>query len=212
MTRPIRPPQQPAQRPGQRRAGALALTLAGLCAMSLGCHASTEEAPDAPAQRSAEAFDELPADLEAVGALLRARHADDLPSADDLGRYASAEASLRHYAREGDTMLVRVRALSLLQHFDSEATASLLVALLSEPDIHGALRAAAVSGSAGQPLEDRPELLGLLSSALREDDPRVGVAAVGALSHCEAGREALRAANEAELSQPARDALLELEI
>ncbi|MFV8752790.1 hypothetical protein ACNOYE_19775 [Nannocystaceae bacterium ST9] len=175
------------------------------------CQAGSDEPPDAPSDdRQAEVSDPSspPADLDTIAALLRARHADDLPSAEQLANYPSAEASLRELGLHGETMLVRTRALALLRHFDSPPTGALLAELASDAAIHPALRAAAVSGLIGQPLDDQPERLAIVVAALDDGDPRVGVAAVEVLDAFGKGRDALReAAQREDLSSEVRAAI-----
>lgn len=161
--------------------------LLGITILLTSCRASSDEPLDAP-----NSVDEAqPADVDAIARLLRARHVEDLPDAEALARYPSAEASLRHLAREGDTMVVRTRALSLLQHFSSEPTGALLAEVVSDGSMHPALRAAAIEGLAGQPLDRQPERLEVVLASLRDKDPRVGLAAVEVLEGFEAGRRAL---------------------
>lgn len=185
----------------------LTVLLLGLAA----CHASPDEPLDEPRDAS-EAADllapgEPPADAATLASLLRARHVEDLPSADDLADYPSAEASLRYLALAGDTMLVRTRALGLLRHFDSPASGELLVALLGDGELHPALRAAALTGLAGQPLDDQPERIELAAAALHDRDPRVALAAVELLDRFAAGRRALRSALRGELPEQVRAAI-----
>lgn len=137
-----------------------------------------------------------PADLDVIVALLQARHAEDLPSAEQLANYPSAEASLQLLAQHGETMLIRTRALLLLRHFDSATTGVVLLDIVGDEQAHPALRAAAVGGLAGQPLEDQPQQLAIVVAALRDQDPRVGLAAVEVLDGFGAGRQALRRSAE----------------
>lgn len=182
-----------------------------LCLSIGACHASPDEPASEPKVDEPgvlEPGSSDATDVETLTALLKARHADDLPSPEQLAKYPSAEASLRHIAEQGDTMLVRVRALSLLRHFDSTASGELLAAIATNAQLHPSLRAAAVTGLAGQALADQPERLAIVVAALRDVDPRVGLAAVRVLDEFPAGREALRAAKaEADLPAKVRDAI-----
>jgi hypothetical protein len=179
-------------------------------ALIAACHAGPEEPVSQPDAGEGGALEpgEVPADVERLTALLKARHAEDLPSADKLAEYPTAEASLRHIAEHGETMVIRVRALSLLRHFDSAASGELLAKVAGDTQLHPALRAAAVTGLAGQALADQPERLAIVVAALRDDDPRVGLAAVEVLDEFPAGREVLRAAKqEADLTPAVREAI-----
>lgn len=183
-----------------------------LCAL-VACQAGPSEPLDAPnadaepEQASVEPGS-VTADLDAITALLRARHSEDLPSAEQLASYPTAEASLQQLAQHGETMLIRTRALLLLRHFDSATTSTVLLDVVQDARAHPALRAAAVGGLAGQPLADRPEQLELVVTALRDADPRVGLAAVEVLDGFPAGRQAMRrAAKDQPLADEVRTAI-----
>jgi hypothetical protein len=186
-----------------------------MCCALLACQAGPSEPLDAPtseAQRDAEQASiepgSVPADLDAIQSLLQARHTEDLPSAEQLASYPSAEASLQQLAQHGETMLIRTRALLLLRHFGSAATGVLLLDIVGDAQAHPALRAAAVGGLAGQPLEDQPEQLATVVAALRDGDPRVGLAAVEMLDAFPAGRQALRrATRDQQLADEVRAAI-----
>jgi HEAT repeat protein len=178
-----------------------------LCIVLAGCQASPEE-PISTRNGTLVEPSEPPADAAAIAGLLRARHVEDLPSAEDLAKYPTAEASLRHLALAGSSMVVRTRALMLLQHFGSEETGALLEGIVRDPDSHPALRAAAVNGLAGQPLDDRAELRALVVGALHDTDPRVGLAAVDTLGRSPKGRYELgHALKRADLPKPVRAAI-----
>jgi HEAT repeat protein len=183
-----------------------------MCWVLAACQAGPSEPLDAPpgeaeAERSSVESGAVPADLESIAALLSARHVEDLPSAEQLSRYPSAEASLQQLAQHGETMLIRTRALSLLRHFGSAETGTLLVEIIGDAKAHPALRAAAVTGMGGQPLEERPEQLEIVAAALADQDPRVGLAAVEVLDAFGSGRQALRRAARGELSAEVRAAI-----
>jgi len=187
-----------------------------MCCVLTACQAGSGDPPDSPAHAQPAAGAEAttlddgsaPAELATIAGLLRARHIDDLPSAEQLARYPSAEASLVELARKGETMLVRTRALTLLRHFHSESTGALLIEIVSDAQAHPALRAGAVTGLAGQPLDQHPERLAIVVAALADADPRVGVAAVEVLATFKAGREALRdAAGREDLGPTVRAAI-----
>jgi hypothetical protein len=181
-----------------------------MCWATLACHTSPDEPASEPRADEPGAVESggVPADVETLGALLKARHADDLPSPEQLAKYPSAEASLRYLGEHGDTMVVRTRALALLRHFDSAASGDLLATIASDAASHPALRAAAVTGLAGQALADQPERLAIVVAALHDADQRVGLAAVQVLDEFPAGREALSAAKaDADLPTAVRDAI-----
>lgn len=194
--------------PHAKREGSVLKRYFWVCWVLAACQAGPAEPLDAPTEQ-AEADEQasvepgsMPADLETIAALLSARHTEDLPSAEQLARYPSAEASLQHLAQHGETMLLRTRASMLLRHFDSAETGVLLIAIVGDPQAHPALRAAAVTGLGGQPLDDRPEQLEVIVAALADADPRVGIAAVQVLDGFGAGRQALRRAAKDEAVSP----------
>lgn len=74
--------------------------------------------------------------------------------------------------------------------------------------VHPALRAAAIEGLAGQPLDRLPDTLALVAAALEDDDPRIGLAAVATLDRSEAGKRALDDTKTTRtLSEPVRAAI-----
>lgn len=184
-----------------------------------GCHSGQDEAPDAPSTAAQDpdagrqaAGEDGQSDLEAISALLRARHTDDLPDAETLKTYPEAEAALRQLGREGETMVMRTRALALLRFYASEDSGALLAEIAGDGDAHPALRAAAITGLAGQSLADQPARMELVVAALRDEDPRVGTAAVEVLDAFPAGKQALQDALKDEssaLSPAVRQAISE---
>lgn len=181
----------------------LNLSIAALAA----CRGGEEPSESPSTERDASEDAESPPDLDTIAALLRARHADDLPSADDLRKYPSAEASLQQLATHGETMLVRTRALRLLEHYASDSTHALLIEIVGGK-AHPALRAAAIEGLAGQPLDRLPDTLALVAAALEDGDPRIGLAAVATLGRSEAGKRALDEAKTTRtLAEPVRAAI-----
>lgn len=178
------------------------------CALAA-CRGGEEPSESPSSERSASdpADAESPPDLDTIASLLRARHAEDLPSAEDLKKYPSAEASLQQLARAGETMVVRTRALRLLEHYPSDTTHTLLVEIAGGPG-HPALRAAAIEGLAGAPLDTLPDTLALVSAALEDGDPRIGLAAVATLDRTSAGKQALaQAKTTGNLSEQVRAAI-----
>jgi hypothetical protein len=184
-----------------------------MCCVLAACQAGPDEPLDNPSveaesERASVDSGAAPADLEAIAKLLQARHVEDLPSAEQLARYPSAEASLQQLAQHGESMVVRTRALLLLRHFDSASSGVLLLGIVGDAQAHPALRAAAVTGLAGQPLDERPEQFEMVVAALADGDPRVGLAAVEVLDASAAGRQALRrAAKDEGLSAEVRAAI-----
>lgn len=166
-----------------------------MCCAIAACQPGPDEpqTPSGAGQAEAPGDDAAPspAEVAALATRLKARHAEDLPTAEQLAATPNAEASLRELARAGETMLVRTRALTLLRHFHAPATGELLAAIVADAAAPKALRAAAVTGLAGQPLAEQPERMALVVSALADDDPRIGLAAVEVLGASPAGREAL---------------------
>lgn len=184
-----------------------------MCCALAACQASHEEPPQAPTDASqVETTDDAapsPAEVAAMSARLKARHVADLPTAEQLAATPRAEASLRELALHADTMLVRTRALALLRHFHGDATGALLAGIAADAAAPTALRAAAITGLAGQPLDRQPDRLALVAAALTDPDPRLGVAAVEALRASEAGRDALREAAQNDALSPKVRAAIE---
>lgn len=184
-----------------------------MCCALAACQPGPDE-PQAPtgaeqAEASGDGAAPSPAEVAAMTARLKARHVADLPTAEQLAATPRAEASLREIARTGETMVVRTRALALLRHFHSPATGELLAGIVADAAAPKALRAAAVTGLGGQPLDAQPERLALVVAALRDDDPRIGVAAVEALGGSEGGRKALREAAQTGTLPPKVQAAIE---
>lgn len=153
-----------------------------------------------------------PADVRTLTALLSARHTEDLPGAEDLARYATAESSLRWLALGAETLVVRTRAATSLQHYGSAETGALLASLIAEPSTHASLRAGALVGLRGQPPE---RAIAAAAPCLRDTDPRVAAAAATTLAGFDEGRAVLELALEADrlgdepLPEGGRDALEE---
>lgn len=183
-----------------------------MCCALAACQPGPDE-PQAPTgARQAEASDDAApssAEVAAMTARLKARHVADLPTAEQLAAIPRAEASLREIARTGETMVVRTRALTLLRHFHSPATGELLAGIVADAAAPKALRAAAVTGLGGQPLDEQPERMALVVAALSDADPRIGLAAVEALGGSEGGRKALREAAQTGKLSPQVQAAIE---
>jgi hypothetical protein len=149
-----------------------------------------------------------PADLSAIIGLLGARHIWDLPDAETLNGYETGEESLRWAAAHGDSMVLRVRALSLLRHFSTVSARDFAVAQFETESPE--LLAAAVTALGGQDLESDELAREAVVSALRVEDVGVALAAISVLSSFVAGREALdRACEDDEVPERTRVAVME---
>jgi hypothetical protein len=152
---------------------------------------------------------EAPADVDALLGTLGAHHVAHLPDAETLHAYPSGEESLRWVAVHGNSMVLRVRALSLLRHFTTPTSREFALSQLD--DATPQLYAAAVTALSGQDLEADGEAREAIEAALRVDDVRVGLAAITALSNSPAGREALgRACEDDSVPERIREAVMEL--
>ncbi|MGC6514507.1 MAG: HEAT repeat domain-containing protein [Myxococcota bacterium] len=150
-----------------------------------------------------------PAGTEAIRSLLLARHTADLPDSARLTAITAEPAfALRHLALHDDKLMVRARALDLLGAFPTDQTRAFLVTLLMDSRQSTTLHAAALQGIRRMPPEAREPHRSLLESLLRHEDPRIAVAAVGALLDLPAAAPALEALKgEAEVPGSVRDAL-----
>lgn len=173
---------------------------------------SATEPDDTPAEEPEEptdTFAEAPANVDTIRALLGAHHVADLPDGETLAQYETGEESLIWLADHGDTMMVRVRALSLLQHYASATARDYALSHLDETNPQ--LYAAAVTALSGHDLESEPDLLAAVADALLVDDFRVALAAINTLVTTPSGREVLERACENEaVAAPTRDALMEI--
>jgi hypothetical protein len=143
-----------------------------------GTDAPTEAAPDYVA---------------AVSALLQARHVDDLPTRETLDANPQAHDALIWIAGNAGEMVQRERALMLLGLYPDDASATVLLDVLSG-DAHPKLKAAAIQGASAQDLAANTALFDAIVGALSADDVRMGVAAAEALAGVEAGTAALESA------------------
>lgn len=135
----------------------LSLLLLGACARTTApADAPPKALPEARAEGAVTPIlppDASPASAEAptsgpyaaLAAVLSARHAEDV-SADVVVARPDAAEGLPWLAAQGDTMLVRARALDLLGALGTPDAVTLLVAASSDPALHEKLRVAAVFG------------------------------------------------------------------
>lgn len=114
-----------------------------------------------------------PAGTDALSRALRARHAEDVPRAEDIARDRDAEQQLRYLASHGDLLLERQRALVLLRAFPSEATRALFVQLSQNENLHVSVRVAALQGLREIAAPDDREAHELLERARRSEEPRI---------------------------------------
>jgi hypothetical protein len=126
-----------------------------------------------PAQSTVDRYAGAPASADKIAGLLMARHKEDLPGKEKLAHYEDAEESLAWLAEHGGRMVLRVRALALLRFYTGETTRKVLLDVLTSPDAHPALVAAAITGSGGFELERDATLRAAVEDAGRHDDPRI---------------------------------------
>ena len=138
-----------------------------------------EPVPAEPAEDARPTPEDAPADVDALRQILGARHVADLPGAEDLAAYAEGEASLQWIALHADSMVLRVRALSLLQHFPTSLSRDFALGQL-DGDVPQ-MQSAALTALGGQDLAEAPELVDAIAASLRIDDARVGLAALTVL-------------------------------
>lgn len=127
----------------------------------------------------------LAADLERLAVWLNARHAEDLPDAEQLATLHDAEAALLAYEADADHMMDRTRALSLLRFAPGPDARARLEAVAGDAASHPAARAAAVDGLAGATPDDA--LRDLVGPLVTHDDARVSAAAERTLDAWTAG-------------------------
>lgn len=155
--------------------------------MLLACAPTTAQQPTAGPEAAhggqgqvVESPQGKPASADVLRGRLKARHVEDLPTAQELKKHRDAQAALIWIAGNDDAMVVRVRALSLLRHFPTDEAFEALAQRAGAQKIHPTLRAAAMRGLEGQTA--RPQAQALLKDALRHKDRRVAMAAAKALA------------------------------
>lgn len=117
-------------------------------------------------------------DAAGVRALLLARHPEALPTKETLDHHLCAACSLRHLATTDSTILVRARALKLLDFYPDAMSEQLWLAVINDSNQNSKLRAAAIHALRSLPLADRADLREVLRGALASADVQVAVAAV----------------------------------
>ncbi|MEM7155256.1 MAG: hypothetical protein AAF799_20575 [Myxococcota bacterium] len=148
--------------------------------------------PDAKAPADATVADAQAA-AEEIRPLLLAHHQDDLPSRTTLDAHPGAPEGLRWLANNDGTMIVKVRALLLLQLYPDESSEQVVLALASDPAQHRKLRAAAVTALSGWDLSERQDLREVALAAVQSTDVSVAVAGAQALTDVTPARVALQA-------------------
>lgn len=88
-------------------------------------------------------FAGLPDGTDTLAALLRARHTEDLPSADDLRSYPDAATSLLWVEANATHMFERTRALSLMRHVPTDEVLARLSEVATDESEHQLARTAA---------------------------------------------------------------------
>lgn len=165
-----------------------------LLLLVLGCNKTTPAAKPVdlqpgdpvPAQKTV-----VPAEHERLHSLLQAWHAEDLPDRDALVTNGAPESLV--WIADNDAMLViRERALLLLQHFPNDNATCRQV--FGDPAQHAKLRAASIRCLASVDLMADATLRNQMLGALRDEDPRVGTAAVQVLAEVPAAASGLKAA------------------
>ena len=177
-----------------------------LILLGLGCAKATPTVTPAtlepgPSVESPEV--EVPESAQRLRGLLGARHPEDLP--DKAAMDVNGAPAALHWLAQNDAMLIiRERALLGLRYY-SDAPSQALCTGVFGSEAHAKLRAAAVTCLAGSDLAADGALGGRLIEALRDPDPRVGVAAARVLAEVPAAREAIERASK----DPAVDATVQ---
>ena len=91
-------------------------------------------------------------------------------------------------------MITRERALNALANYDDDATVALCTRVFETAGIHAKLQAASIRCLASADLATDTTLRNKILAAVRDDDPRVGLAAVATLSDVPSARSGLKAA------------------
>lgn len=171
--------------------------------------ASTEMAEPAdplprarPAVTTVAPVSDAPEGTAELQSMLMAWHSEDLPTREVLDHHAKAEGSLLWMAQNGQTMVIRVRAMRLLGFYPSAEAGQLLDGIASDGSQHASLRAGAMRGLGGQDLTAEHVWRETLEKGLGDDDMRVQIAAVDALTGVEASADALQALSEIEGIDP----------
>jgi hypothetical protein len=160
----------------------------------------------APAERGAAPTDATPNQVEAMRALLRARHVEDLPDREHLRRLPHAAAALEQIAASDDLLGTRARALERLGLLGDVAAGPLL-AWVNDAAAPAKLRAAAIEGLHHLDLDPHPEVITALSAIARGPDPRLAIEAVETLRSQPHQQAALQAiARDPSLTSAVREA------
>lgn len=170
-----------------------------LILLGLGCAKATPAAtpaklePGPAVEAPAAPQVEVPESAQRLRGLLQARHPEDLPDKAAMDVHG-APGTLQWLASNDAMLIVRERALLGLRYY-SDAPSQALCAEVFGSDAHAKLRAASVTCLGGSDLAADAPLREKLITALRDPDPRVGVAAARVLAEVPAARPALEAAS-----------------
>lgn len=165
----------------------LTIPFAALLLLAQAC--ASASAQQAPAPKTSEASGPMavyatsagaPTSARELASRLRVRHPQALPTATDLKRYQDAELALIWIADRDQRMVVRVRALGLLQHFPTPRTRAALLIRAEADKIHASIRGAAMRSLEAHNRD--PHVVAVLKQGTLHPDIRVSGAATRALA------------------------------
>ena len=129
--------------------------------------------PQQPPSVPSHSTDSKPTSADRVQAWLMARHADDLPSQEQLATMDDAAESLVWVSRTAKHLGTRARAFSLMRFYSSAPVRSRLLSVLQDSSTHAKLLAAAIQGTEAIDLGADAELKAALDGLKGHQDPRV---------------------------------------
>ena len=139
--------------------------------------------------------------------LLKAHHADDLPTKEALLTHDKAEQGLQWFAENATEMGVRARAIILLGLFDSEQSTKILDSIVSDSKKGYQLREAAFKGITNWSVEKRTERIDEIRSGLRDKNPLVVIVEVQAAKGIEPLQGVVQDVRQNHPSQTVREEL-----
>ena len=126
---------------------------------------------------SNEDISEVPSYAKALLPLLKAHHAEDLPTKETLSAHERSEEGLQWLAENAKEMAIRSRALILLGLCDGEDSMAILDSHIGDTKKNYQLREAAFKGVSQWTLEERIEHEEMIRIGLSDDNPLVVMAA-----------------------------------
>ncbi len=129
----------------------------------------------------------------AIAVMLRAHHAEDLPTRASIEAHPGGAEALRWVAEHHALQGVRARGLLALSFFPDDASLAVVRAVLADPGASPSLRAASTRALSGWDLSERSDLRALAVESLYSDNLSVAVAGAVVLRGVPEARAALHA-------------------